>query len=176
MQSAAPGAMLSVALSASELEERIAGAGCSLAAINGPQACVISGDEAAITLLEQELISQEAVVKRLATSHAYHSASMDPILPAFFEEVKKCTRNKPQMAFMSNVTGELISDEQAIDPQYWVNHLRGTVNFSQGIENVSGAVAGCRAAVPDFPGADCPAVDQRDLFCKRSLFLWNGAG
>ena len=138
MQSAAPGAMISVALPASELKERIAGAGCSLAAINGPQACVISGDEAAIALLEQELLSQEAVVKRLATSHAYHSASMDPILPAFYEEVKKRTRNKPKMAFMSNVTGELISDEQAIDPQYWVNHLRGTVNFSQGIENVSG--------------------------------------
>ena len=128
------GSMLSVPLSEQEartlLEEHPA---LSLAAINSPRLCTISGPDKAIALLEQPLLARQIPYRRLHTSHAFHSAMMDSILAAFHAEVCKIALQSPQIMYISNITGTWITSEQATDPSYWVQHLRHTVRFAEGI-------------------------------------------
>src|SRR5262249_10224860 len=71
--------------------------------------------------------------RRLHTSHAFHSAMMDPIVPAFAERVRGIELRAPRARFVSNVTGAWITDGEATDPAYWARHLRGAVRFSDGV-------------------------------------------
>src|SRR5262249_8743703 len=88
MQSVAPGSMLSVMLPDTEVASLLATVpGVSLAAINGPNACVVSGPSEHIATLAQKLAAQQIPNRELKTSHAFHSAMMDPILPAFLQQV-----------------------------------------------------------------------------------------
>lgn len=116
---------------------------CELAAVNAPDWCVASGPEAAIQRLEKLLTSREINCRRLHTSHAFHSAMMDPILEDFFKAVKSIELHAPAIPFMSNLSGDWIRHEQAVDSMYWVRHLRSTVRFYAGANrllNESGSV------------------------------------
>ncbi|MBW4617792.1 MAG: SDR family NAD(P)-dependent oxidoreductase [Cyanosarcina radialis HA8281-LM2] len=108
----------------------------SIAAINAPNSCVVSGTEEAIALFQEELSSQGISCRRLHTSHAFHSPMMDGILAAFREEVKKIKLHSPSIPFISNLTGTWITAAQATDPNYWAQHLRQTVRFSAGISQL----------------------------------------
>ncbi len=129
------GAMLSVPLAAAEIEPLL-GSELSLAAVNGPQLCTISGPEASLTAVEKTLRDRDVRVSRLRTSHAFHSAMMDPVLDRFRSLVNAVPRQAPARRWISNVTGAEILAEQAVDPDYWVRHLRETVNFGAGIEKL----------------------------------------
>ena len=61
---------------------------------------------------------------------------MEPILPAFVERVRQTQRHKPKIRFVSNVTGTWITEAEAMDPEYWGRHLRGTVRFSDGVRTL----------------------------------------
>ncbi|MCP4659029.1 MAG: SDR family oxidoreductase, partial [bacterium] len=132
MQEMPAGAMLSVALAAEEVRPLV-GEALSLAAVNGPGRCVVSGPAEAIDAVARQLVDQGVQHRSLHTSHAFHSAMMDPILEPFLEKVREVRRSAPQIPFLSNVTGGWISDEAATDPHYWVEHLRKTVRFSEGL-------------------------------------------
>ncbi|HYH44362.1 MAG TPA: amino acid adenylation domain-containing protein, partial [Thermoanaerobaculia bacterium] len=127
MQSLPEGAMLSVALPEAELR---LGAELSIAAVNAPCSCVVSGPVSAIEAFQADLAVE---ARRLHTSHAFHSSMMDPVLEAFAAEVRKVRLNPPQRPYLSNVTGTWITATEATDPGYWVRHLRGTVRFSAGL-------------------------------------------
>jgi acyl transferase domain-containing protein/thioesterase domain-containing protein/acyl carrier protein len=132
MASAAPGVMLSIDLAEAEVRPLL-GQSLSLAAQNGPTSVVVSGPGEAISKLEARLAERGAASRRLRTSHAFHSASMDPILAAFTAEVRKVRLHAPQIPYLSNVTGALVTAAEATDPAYWARHLRGTVRFSPGL-------------------------------------------
>ncbi|HEY0603975.1 MAG TPA: SDR family oxidoreductase [Herpetosiphonaceae bacterium] len=132
MQSLPSGSMLSVALPEDELQSLLTSE-ISLAAVNTAGWSVVSGPEAAIRRLEQRLLDQEIQCRRLHTSHAFHSAMMDPILDEFTGVVRRARLNPPQIPFISNVTGTWITAEEATDPRYWARHLRRTVRFADGI-------------------------------------------
>jgi acyl transferase domain-containing protein/acyl carrier protein len=104
-----------------------------IGAINSRFSCVISGTSSAIAALEKQLSSQEVECRLLHTSHAFHSMMMEPILSAFSQAVKTVKLNPPKIRFISNVTGSWITKEQATNPDYWCQHLRQTVKFSDGI-------------------------------------------
>ncbi|MDY7046973.1 acyltransferase domain-containing protein, partial [Virgibacillus sp. M23] len=70
------------------------------------------------------------------TSHAFHSYMMEPILEEVAATVKQQDMNTPRIPFVSNVTGTWITPEQAADPAYWSQHLRGTVRFHEGLEQI----------------------------------------
>jgi len=108
----------------------------SLAAINNPSMCVVSGPTASIAALEERLADQSVSSRRLVTSHAFHSAMMDPILGAFEERLRTITLHPPRMPYLSNVTGTWIRPEEATDPAYWARHLRGTVRFSDNLSEL----------------------------------------
>ncbi|MBU3916861.1 type I polyketide synthase, partial [bacterium] len=105
----------------------------SIAAVNTPNRCVISGDSEAIGYLKAQLEELKKDCGILHTSHAFHSHMLDSILEPFREVISKLAFNAPQIPYISNVTGDWIRKDQAIDPDYWVSHLRGTVQFSKGI-------------------------------------------
>lgn len=129
------GAMLSVRLPAKEVEPRLS-AELAIAAINGPSLCVVAGPTEAIASLQQQLESEEIVCRHLHTSHAFHSPMMDSIVAPFAEVVAQVKLSAPQIPFVSTVTANWITDEQATDPMYWANHLRQTVRFAEGVQTL----------------------------------------
>ncbi len=133
MQKLALGAMVSVKLPENEIRGLL-GEELSLAAVNSPSDTVVSGSKPAIESFINRL--GEVTYQRLHTSHAFHSKMMDPILSEFAEVVKKVTFNAPEIPFLSNLTGIWITSDQVIDPSYWVNHLRNTVRFSDGLKEL----------------------------------------
>lgn len=135
MQSMPAGGMLAAPLSEREILSFLNGE-LSLAAVNGPSSCVVSGTNESIARLEARLISEGLPGRRLHTSHAFHSAMMDPILEEYAEEVKRAILNSPQIPYVSNTTGTWITAEAATNPGYWVEHLRRTVRFNEGLETL----------------------------------------
>jgi acyl transferase domain-containing protein len=133
MQQMPPGAMLAVPLSEEQVRPLLTPE-LSLAAINGPSHCVIAGSHAAIDALERRLNEKQQRGRRLQTSHAFHSAMMDPILKAFTEKVRRVRLSPPRIRYISNVTGRWITSQEATDPGYYARQLRGTVRFSPGLE------------------------------------------
>ncbi|MFN6470963.1 MAG: beta-ketoacyl synthase N-terminal-like domain-containing protein [Nostoc sp. SerVER01] len=132
MQKLEAGSMLSVSISAQEIQPML-GSELSLAASNAPSLCVVSGATDAIETLQNHLTEQGIDCRRLHTSHAFHSQMMEPILELFVRHVKEVNLKSPQIPFVSNVTGTWITAEQATDPDYWARHLRQAVLFNEGI-------------------------------------------
>ncbi|MEU2721116.1 SDR family NAD(P)-dependent oxidoreductase [Streptomyces smyrnaeus] len=108
-------------------------AGCDIAAYNGARLTVLSGPEAAVDAAQAALAERGVTGHRLHTSHAFHSAMMEPALEAFAAELSKVELRAPQLPFVSNTTGEWITDEQAVDPDYWTRHLRAPVRFAPSV-------------------------------------------
>ena len=133
MQAAPPGAMLSVPLA----EEAIAlPPQVSLAVINAPQRCVVSGPTEAIVVFQQELEEKGFACQRLHTSHAFHSKMMESALEPFRRFVSGIALRPPEIPYLSNVTGDWITHELATNPDYWVDHLRSTVRFADGVQQL----------------------------------------
>ncbi len=129
------GAMLAVPLSEPEAR-RFMTDSLSVAAVNAPSRCVVSGPIEALAALERELDANGTPYRRLHTSHAFHSGMMDPILDAFKAEVETVALQPPTIPYVSNVTGTWASAADATDANYWVRHLRQTVRFAAGLDEV----------------------------------------
>jgi acyl transferase domain-containing protein/thioesterase domain-containing protein len=127
------GSMLAVPLAPTELHLN---GTLSLAAVNGPGMCVISGPTPEVELLEESLAKQSVSCRRLYTSHAFHSAMMGPILDSFEKRIQTIELHTPRIPYLSNVTGTWIKEEEATDPGYWARHLRQTVRFSDCLEEL----------------------------------------
>jgi len=132
MQEQPPGSMLSVRMPADVLLERLP-AELSLAAENAPGACVVSGPSDAVTAFQATLDSEGIACRRLHTSHAFHSAMMDPVVARFRDEVAAVARHAPQLKVISTTTGEELDAETATSPDYWAQHLRQPVRFSKAL-------------------------------------------
>uniref|UniRef100_UPI000AB965BF SDR family NAD(P)-dependent oxidoreductase n=1 Tax=Streptomyces niveus TaxID=193462 RepID=UPI000AB965BF len=104
----------------------------SVAAVNGPSSIVISGDEEATTAIAEALAETGVKTRRLTVSHAFHSPHMDPMLDEFELVAGELTYHAPTIPIVSNLTGEL-ADHYITTPQYWVQHVREAVRFSDGI-------------------------------------------
>lgn len=137
IQSLPSGSMLVVSLPEQKLrvmlEQRTH---LAIAAVNSPGLCTVTGTSEAVDELEEELKPQGLMLRRLQTSHAFHSPMMEPILNPFIEEVSKAKLHPPAIPYLSNVTGDWITAEEATDPAYWARHIRQTVLFSNGISEL----------------------------------------
>lgn len=129
------GDMLSVRLSEAEAS-LLTNHDVSLAAVNGEQRCVLSGAPKAIQYLHEQLNKRGIENRILHTSHAFHSHMMDPVLERFANYVQRRQPQAPKQPFISSLTGEWITSDQAMSPQYWANHLRHTVRFHQGLNTL----------------------------------------
>jgi acyl transferase domain-containing protein len=135
MQQLPNGAMLAIPLPEDRVKSLL-GQELSLAAINQPFQCVVSGSTTAVDALENQLTTQGIECRRLHTNHAFHSQMMEPILEAFAHRVKQVTLNPPNIPYISNLTGTWITATQATNPDYYAQHLRSTVLFAQGVEKL----------------------------------------
>ncbi|MEV4054636.1 type I polyketide synthase, partial [Amycolatopsis sp. NPDC049688] len=166
MQALPPGgAMVSIAAPESEI---VLTEGVSLAAVNGPESVVISGDEAAVLAIA----AQFPKTKRLKVSHAFHSPLMDPMLAEFRAVAESLTYHRPTIPVISNVSGALAEPFTA---DYWVRHVRETVRFADGVETLKSAGVGVFLELgPDgvlsamVDGTAVPAL-RRDRSEERAL-------
>jgi acyl transferase domain-containing protein/NAD(P)-dependent dehydrogenase (short-subunit alcohol dehydrogenase family) len=136
MQHAQPGAMLAVQLEESQLVARL-GPGLDIAALDAPGSCVVSGPIAAIEALQWRLEQDGVGCRRQSGSHAFYSATMDGVVPLFVARVAREVLHQPSIPFVSSLTGTWITAEQATDPGYWGQQLRGTVRFADGLRTLS---------------------------------------
>ncbi|GCE15722.1 type I polyketide synthase [Tengunoibacter tsumagoiensis] len=135
MGQAQPGVMVSVSLSEGELRPYLQGQ-LSLAASNAPALCVVAGSASEIEALEERLQQDGRRFRRLQTSHAFHSVLMEPILASFEQEVRQVTLSEPRLPYLSNLTGGWMQAQEATSVRYWVQHMRQTVRFGQGIDQL----------------------------------------
>ncbi|HSF43790.1 MAG TPA: amino acid adenylation domain-containing protein [Thermoanaerobaculia bacterium] len=137
MQELPAGAMLSVDLPEAETLAEIAAApGLSLAAVNGPGQCVVSGPAAEIAALSERLARLSVPCRRLHTSHAFHSGMMEPVLDRFAGIVSRVELRPPSLPYISNLTGTWVTAAEATDPLYWARHLREPVRFGDGVSHL----------------------------------------
>ncbi len=129
------GGMLSVPLSEDELKPFMTPE-MSIAAVNGPKLTVAAGPVAAIDALHEKLTAQEIEAARVRISVAAHSAMLEPILKEFGDFFARIRMTAPTLPFVSNLSGTWITPAEATDPQYWVRHLRNTVRFADGLQEL----------------------------------------
>jgi acyl transferase domain-containing protein len=132
MQGLPSGAMLAVPLAEEEVQPYLHDE-LSLAAVNAPMQCVLSGTHAAVEKVQRQLSLAGVRCQPLVTSHAFHSSMMEPILPEFMAQVASARPRTPERPFISNLTGTWVTPEQARSPEYWAQHLRRAVRFEAGL-------------------------------------------
>lgn len=138
MQSMPAGSMLAVSLSEARVRETLVSAQSKLdiAAVNATNLCVVSGPTEEIQAYQTSLQAQNIQTRPLHTSHAFHSAMMEPMLDAFAAILKTVTLRQPSIRYVSNVTGTWVTDAQATSAQYWLDHIRQGVKFHAGLQAV----------------------------------------
>jgi non-ribosomal peptide synthase protein (TIGR01720 family) len=162
MQSMPPGAMLAVPLALAEVEPMLGGS-LSIAAVNAPDRCVVSGPRDEVSRLEAALRARGVdEVKPVAASVAAHSAMMDPVLAPFTARVAATVRNPPALRWVSNVTGTWITPAEAVDPAYWARHLRGAVRFADGLATLA-AEGRERVFIEVGPGRTLSSLVKRQV-------------
>ena len=129
------GGMLSVPLPEAEVLARI-GPELSIAAVNGPSLTVVAGPVQAIEALQQALQADEIEAARVRINVAAHSSMLEPILEEFGAFFRRVAMKPPTLPFVSNLSGTWITPAEATDPQYWVRHLRHTVRFADGLQEL----------------------------------------
>ncbi len=134
----APGGMLSVPMAEADLRPRLVG-DLDMASVNAPGLCVVSGPDAALAGLAAALSAEGVETQRIAIDIAAHSRMLEPILRRFGEYLRSIRLNPPRLPIISNRTGQPLDADAATDPEYWVQHLRNTVMFQQGMAALTDA-------------------------------------
>jgi acyl transferase domain-containing protein/acyl carrier protein len=132
MQEIPGGTMLSVPLTERQLVPLL-GKDLDLAVVNS-SSCIIAGPHEAIDAFDEEMKKRKCMCLRLKISHAGHSRMMDGMLTQFERKVSRVQLNKPELPYISNVTGKWITVEEATNPGYWARQLRETVRFADGLQ------------------------------------------
>ncbi|AVT28436.1 hypothetical protein C6361_01770 [Plantactinospora sp. BC1] len=127
------GGMLSVYASEDALRRSGVLHRVSLAAVNAPDICTLSGSRPAIEEVAAQLAAQGVECRMVAIGTPGHSSLLDPILDRFAEVVRGVTFNVPAIGWISNLTGIEITEADLADPGYWVRHLRHTIRFTDGV-------------------------------------------
>ncbi|HEV3290804.1 MAG TPA: type I polyketide synthase, partial [Streptosporangiaceae bacterium] len=137
MQALPPGgAMIAVEAGEQQVRQVLAAyPDAAVAAVNGPQAVVISGAEPAVAAAAAELAATGIRTRRLRVSHAFHSPLMEPMLSDFAEVVRSVACGTPRIPLVSGLTGALVTGEVA-DPEYWVRHVREPVRFADAVASL----------------------------------------
>ncbi len=132
MQNLPRGCMMAVNGSAGSIAQ-ILTTSLQIASNNAPNLCVVSGPESDLGQFQKQLEEAKIVCRRLHTSHAFHSAMMDPMVEPLREAVAKIHLRAPTRPFVSTVTGRLATAVETTDPSYWARHSRATVELSKAI-------------------------------------------
>ncbi|MBB4911539.1 type I polyketide synthase [Actinophytocola algeriensis] len=130
------GAMVAIAATEDEVQAALTD-GVDIAAVNGPAAVVVSGDEEPVLALGARFAEDGRRTRRLAVSHAFHSARVDAVLADFRAVAEQVTYSAPAVPLVSTLTGAVVTDEVCA-PDYWVEHARRTVRFADAVTTLAG--------------------------------------
>lgn len=137
MQKMETGAMVSVALAEPEIHNLLGGqVSYDIAAINAEEQVVISGSKPDMEQAKEILKKHNAAFVSLYVSHAFHSRMMEPMLEEFRKELDKVAWKEPDIPYLSNYTGEYITKEAAGNTEYYLKHLRNSVQFEKGAKKL----------------------------------------
>jgi len=170
MQATREGAMVSVRAPEDVVLAALAGRDeqVSVAAVNGPTSTVISGDRDAVLQIASLWEAQGRKTKRLRVSHAFHSPQMEPMLEEFGRQAAALAFHPPRIPIVSNVTGQLATEQELTSPGYWVRHVRQPVRFQDGVRAL--AARGTTAYLEVGPGAMLTAM-ARDCLTASPVAL-----
>ncbi|MFG7940614.1 type I polyketide synthase, partial [Streptomyces cacaoi] len=181
----AGGAMISLQATEDEVAPLLAGREheVSLAAVNGPRAVVVAGEERAAEEIREHIAGLGRKTRRLRVSHAFHSPMMEPALEDFRRVAAELTYHAPSVTVVSDLTGRVATADELCSPDHWVDHVRATVRFADGVSaaRAAGATAflelgpdGTLTALAqdvlgDDPGTDLVAALRTDRSEERTL-------
>lgn len=155
----AGGAMFAVQAREDEVASML-GHDVSIAAVNGPASVVISGAHDAVSAIADRLRGQGRRVHRLAVSHAFHSALMEPMIAEFTAVAAELSVGLPTIPVISNVTGQLVADDFA-SADYWARHIRAVVRFGDSVR--SAHCAGASRFIEVGPGGGLTSLIEASL-------------
>jgi acyl transferase domain-containing protein len=150
------------------LRAAIAGSGLSIAAVNGPASVVASGAEADLVRVMGRLEAEGIRTKRLAVSHAFHSALMDPILDELEEIASGVAFALPRIPLVSNLSGREVREEPG-SGGYWRRHAREAVRFADGMRTLF--ERGCRAFVEIGPSPTLLGMGRASVPDEEAVWL-----
>lgn len=168
LQNMAAGTMLSVVADEQTITPYL-NEHLDIAALNSPNNSVVAGTKEAIKTLQSALKSAHISCTRLHVSHAFHSHLTEAVLPAFSVALEQAQLSPPDTAFVSNVTGEFISDEQATSVQYWLDHIRKPVQFAKGVETLA---KHCNVFIEAGPGDTLQKL-VKQIDAAKSISVYN---
>ncbi len=167
------GRMLLVHREAAQVEElvaRTAGAAC-IAAYNGPRSHVLSGDEAALARVLEELERENVFARWVGTRMAAHSPQLEPLLPELREALAGLRPRSTTLRCYSSVTGAEL-DGRALDAEYWARNLRQPVRLHQAAQ--AAVRAGCNVLLELGPHPVLLPALAGDDELARALLLSSG--
>jgi acyl transferase domain-containing protein len=166
LMAALPAGGVMVAVAAGEDEvAALLDDGVSIAAVNGPGSVVISGAAAPVTSVAERLAQQGRRVHRLAVSHAFHSALMEPMLDQFAQALTGLEAAQPRITLVSNMTGQPAGPGYG-SAQYWVEHVRRPVRFVDGVR--AAEVSGAGVFIEVGPGGALAAAVEESFLAAAN--------
>jgi acyl transferase domain-containing protein/acyl-CoA synthetase (AMP-forming)/AMP-acid ligase II/thioesterase domain-containing protein len=166
------GAMLALVATA-QCAQRAIAAHCdrvAIAAMNGRESTVVSGDADAVAEIERALAAEGVINRRLAVRYGYHSPLMDPVLDAWERFVSKLTFSPPRLSLVSTLTGSLATYEEMSRPEYWRRHLREPVQFAAGVDRL--VAEGCSAYLEIGPHPVLLGMARQHLAEQADAHVW----
>lgn len=144
------GSMMAIAVGEPEARKLAAEYGLSLATVNSPSQCVLSGSDESVDRLCGYCDEQDIFNRKLRISYASHSEIIDLIADEYREIASSVTFHKPEIPIISNLTGRIASDDEIMQADYWVNHMRRPVLFANGLQTLTSL--DCEMVIETGPG------------------------
>ncbi|HEY8371301.1 MAG TPA: amino acid adenylation domain-containing protein [Pseudonocardiaceae bacterium] len=141
LDSTAPGAMLAVPLPVEGTLPHLQGEPLDVAVVNEHGSCVVAGEPDAVDRLAERLAADGVPSRRLAVTRAFHSRMLDPVLDEFTRVLEGIELHKPEIPFVSNLTGDWADPAEVTQPRYWVDQLRNQVAFAAGLDTLHDSAA-----------------------------------
>jgi len=135
--------------------------GVDIAAVTGPTMTVLSGPAERVDAVTAALRAAGHACQPLRTEHAFHSSLLEPVRDKLAALVASVPRQAPAVTIVSNLTGRPLAEEQVTSPQYWADHLLGTVRFADGVRAC--VEAGVTAFVELGPGQTLGGLVRQNL-------------
>ncbi|TDV49770.1 type I polyketide synthase [Actinophytocola oryzae] len=153
------GAMVAIAATEAEVAPLLVPGRVGLAAVNGPSAVVVSGDEDDVAGIASRFAESGRRTTRLAVSHAFHSPLLDAVVADLAEVGATLTVTTPAIPVVSGLTGALLSPEELAEPGFWGRHARETVRFHDAVRRLT--AQGVTTFVEVGPGSALTTAIQR---------------
>ncbi|HEY9088382.1 MAG TPA: beta-ketoacyl synthase N-terminal-like domain-containing protein, partial [Anaerolineaceae bacterium] len=165
------GAMVSIFAPAEAVQAAIGDrVGVSIAAVNGLDSTVISGDEDGVQAVAEVFTAQGIKTRKLNVSHAFHSHRMEPMLEAFERIAATLRYSQPRLRLISDVTGEVARGAQVANARYWRDHVRQPVQFLAAIQTLYRE--GYSVFVEIGPNPTLAGMGQRILDDPQRPLIW----